>query len=403
MKPVLYTTFANAIEQASNWLQHRSQKVHSAYWQGSEIAAKPEMMMHEVAHLSFAMDMAGMMHTEEGKLRGTFQSVLNEDIKPNQPWCDMHFLERVGGQPLNPGVEWANWPYGKSADTFREDWGPFVTATDWAYLAALIDADGSITIRKDGKPHVVIHQVDHDYLWSVYRRFNVGQVRTQENNSELSDRPYLRWQISARDELKWLLGGVMRYLRLKRATAQQAFDNIPDFDLRKVGNKQREPTFNHNYMQRYWPKYAGMTEGGVINETTFEPDYMWPHRGIKYEYGDLFDVINLLGDDPLTRQAYLPIWFPEDTGGGAKRAPCTIGYHFMMRNNHLDVNYHIRSCDFVRHFRDDLYLTARLVEWVIERLQERDDLWLSIRPGKFYMQIGSLHCFANDFRMLYGR
>jgi len=170
--------------------------------------------------------------------------------------------------------------------------------------------------------------------------------------------------------------------------------------------------FNHNYMERYWPKYAGF-----IANATREPEQIMgplheyrdsnggvmprPHHGIKYEYGDLNDVVELLAGDELTRQAYLPIWFPEDTGGGSKRAPCTIGYHFLVRDGRMHINYHIRSCDFVRHFRDDLFLTLRLVQWVADRLHSlgRDE---PLKLGNFYMQIGSLHMFKNDYLQLWG-
>ena len=70
--------------------------------------------------------------------------------------------------------------------------------------------------------------------------------------------------------------------------------------------------YNHSYAERYWPKYAGLTPGGKLSEdTTGKND---PTAGIRYAYGDLWDVINLLADQPLTRQAYLPVFFPEDTG-----------------------------------------------------------------------------------------
>lgn len=168
--------------------------------------------------------------------------------------------------------------------------------------------------------------------------------------------------------------------------------------------------FNHNYMERYWPKRAGI----VAQPTATKEEYRKRlktyietmgapppfHRGILYEYGDLGDVVDLLIDDPLTRQAYLPVWFPEDTGGGSKRAPCTIGYHFMMRNDRLSVHYHIRSCDFVKHFRNDLYLTVRLLVWVLRQLQSRDDRWKQVTVGDFIMEIGSLHSFKPDWGLI---
>lgn len=279
-----FYSFAQVIAALSHRLQHESKVVHSAKWQGVYIANKPEMATHEVLHTSF-----------EVPLKGVSLGELRNSIAPNLPWADNHFEERVCGSPINPGVEWRNWPYGKSAERFLDEHGKF----------------------------------------------------------------------------------------------------------------------NHNYMERYWPRYAGTIAEATEVADDFEErvgqfkDLMGtdpvPNGGIKYEYGDLGDVVSLLADDPYTRQAYLPVWFPEDTGGGSKRAPCTIGYHFIMRDGSLDVNYHIRSCDFVRHFRDDCYLTVRLLLWVLERCKALDPRWEEVVPGKFVMQIGSLHIFRNDYVMLFGR
>lgn len=166
--------------------------------------------------------------------------------------------------------------------------------------------------------------------------------------------------------------------------------------------------FNHNYMERYWPKYAGHDKPTYTAEDYQKimleghPDKPLPHWGIKYEYGDLNDLVDLLAHDPLTRQAYLPIWFPEDTGGGSKRAPCTLGYHFIMRNGFLDITYYIRSCDFLRHFRDDVFLTHALAGWVWHQLREcGDPVWKDVQLGRFTMHITSLHVFANDWRTMF--
>lgn len=170
----------------------------------------------------------------------------------------------------------------------------------------------------------------------------------------------------------------------------------------------RRGKFNHNYMERYWPKHAHIIAEPTASASEFRSRFrdrfqvgsVSAMRGIMYEYGDLKDVVDLMLDDPLTRQAYLPVWFPEDTGGGDKRAPCTIGYHFLMRNDHLSINYHIRSCDFVKHFRNDLYLTVRLVIWMLRQLRSRDARWKDVRVGDFVMQIGSLHSFKPDWGLI---
>ena len=124
-----------------------------------------------------------------------------------------------------------------------------------------------------------------------------------------------------------------------------------------------------------------------------------PNWGIRWDYGDLDDLVKLLVQDPATRQAWLPVWFPEDTGiGDGGRKPCTIGYHFLIRDNGLHIHYAIRSCDFIRHMSDDIYLTIRLGLWIIEKAWQMDMFgpWENITLKTFSMWVGSLHLFEND-------
>lgn len=153
--------------------------------------------------------------------------------------------------------------------------------------------------------------------------------------------------------------------------------------------------FNHTYAERYWPKNANQSHFGRLEELPFDAQ---THRGIRYDYGDLNDVVSLLARNPLTRGAYLPVFFPEDTGiVHGDRVPCSLGYLFRMRDGRLSIQYAIRSCDFVRHFQDDVYLTVRLLLWVLDRLRERDaETWGRVKPGDFLMTAGSMHMFVND-------
>lgn len=153
-----------------------------------------------------------------------------------------------------------------------------------------------------------------------------------------------------------------------------------------VENHKEQGQFSHTYQERFWPKAAGMhvPEG-----------QSYSHSGIRYDYGDLDDVVDLLAREPLTRQAFLPVWFPEDTGVvHGERVPCSIGYQFLIRDGRLNVIYTIRSCDFVRYFRDDIYLACRLAQWVRSRIDEK------LLMGWCTMNIGSLHCFRGDLPKL---
>lgn len=148
--------------------------------------------------------------------------------------------------------------------------------------------------------------------------------------------------------------------------------------------------FSHTYPERIWPKRAG----DLNSPTSLD------HLGVRFAYGDLQDVVNLLIKQPGTRQAFLPIWFPEDTGVvHGERVPCTLGYHFMIRNGELQITYYMRSCDLIRHFQDDVYMAGRLAQWVRDELNNH----LHNRAydvGELVMHIVSLHCFAGDIDMM---
>lgn len=154
-----------------------------------------------------------------------------------------------------------------------------------------------------------------------------------------------------------------------------------------------------------WPfaqrNHEQHTKGGKFSHTY--PERMW-HRdlhGLRFRYGDLNDVVDLLAREPYTRQAYMPIWWPEDTGAHHReRVPCTLGYQFFRRRDLFHIIYYIRSCDFIRHFRDDIYMAARLLLWVLEKLRDRSKSWEKVTPGLLVMHIGSLHIFEGEEGLL---
>jgi hypothetical protein len=152
--------------------------------------------------------------------------------------------------------------------------------------------------------------------------------------------------------------------------------------------------FSHTYPERFWPKFASVGETRPNGRQVFVP-----HNGIRFSYGDLNDVANRLIRNPLTRQAFLPVYFPEDNGApDGERVPCTLGYLFLVRNNQLHLTYYIRSCDFMRHFRDDVYMGMRLAHWMGAQILEGTGLDLDM--GDMAMHIGSFHVFEGDLPML---
>jgi len=272
--------FLVAIDLAYEKMLAQGVRVSRGKWQGLDVSRKPDMSVYELNHYTMQVPMPTID-----------LDYYRAQIKPNLPWADDAFLERVGGNPLNPGIEWRNWPWSKSADRFRLDPGPLDDPSD-------------------------------------------------------------------------------------------------------------EPVFDHTYAQRYWPKWAGKFPQGIL-----PPDHhrQLPHRGIYFDYGDLDDVVAELYNDPTTRQAILPVFFPEDTGyRPGRRKPCSLMYHFIFQPDamSLDISYFLRSCDLVHHMRDDIYLTVRLLLWMLDQLRRSDSFWDDVKPGEFVMTISNLHCFVNQYNEL---
>ena len=174
--------------------------------------------------------------------------------------------------------------------------------------------------------------------------------------------------------------------------------NWPWYDPTWAAQGQ-ERKFSHTYQERMWPRWANHRSRELQDQNV----------GIRYRYGDLQDLVNLLAREPTTRQAYLPIWFPEDTGAHHKeRVPCTLGYHFLLRGGLLHVTYFIRSCDFLRYLRDDVYMAMRLGQWILDKAEDTfyetnewkiagtPNPWLTAEMGILHMHIVSLHIFEGD-------
>lgn len=162
----------------------------------------------------------------------------------------------------------------------------------------------------------------------------------------------------------------------------------------------KDGTFNHNYMERMWPKYARKVAPGAVAPETFVPTED-PHRGILYKYGDLRDVVNQLVREPDTRQAVLPMFFPEDTGAvHGDRVPCSLFWQFIMRDGELHMVYTLRSVDVWNHWRNDLYMAVRLLLWVLDECRVQSEDWYGITPGTLTTHITSFHLFRGNYHQL---
>lgn len=249
-----YTSFKELTIDIERDFFSKSRLENVEKWQGLNVKGKSFGNTYELINYAFTYNIPTSVIAR-----------LEEEITPNIPWANNHFLERVCGLPLNPGKEFANWPY----------------------------------------------------------------YQSKERDSKF---------------------------------------------------REKNKKFSHTYMTRLWcPKLKGQ----------------------EAPWGNLGDVVNLLDREPSTRQAYITLWHPEDNGALNGRVPCTLGYQFLLRGNHLHISYYIRSCDYLRHFRDDVYMAIRLGIWVIEELRKRNEFWNKVSPGTLHMSIASFHMFENDYNFLF--
>lgn len=245
----------------------RADKLNRGKWQTLDVAASSMHDTHELRNVQISYTVPDT------------EIQLQNEVHPDLPWAEVHFQERVGGEPLNPPPSHVDWPY---------------------------------------------HGSDKE------RHLDASAV------------------------------------------------------------------FSHTYPERFWPKRAGWTDSFCHDEGCCTPN-----RGYRYAYGDLDDVVGQLVANPFTRQAVLPVWFPEDTGSIDVRVPCTLSYHFMAdETGRLSVWYAMRACDFYRHFHNDMYFAARLLQWVCTSvaggIHEATGVYPHFEVGDLNVTISSLHLFAGD-------
>jgi hypothetical protein len=135
----------------------------------------------------------------------------------------------------------------------------------------------------------------------------------------------------------------------------------------------------------YWKQFFSTKPGrqGIF-------DYAYPDRMSK----NLLNVIEALKADPYTRRAWLSVLSNEDPPSDFEcRFPCSVGYHFMFRQDQLNMTYYLRSSDFFEHFNFDIALADRLKCYVADKV--------GMKPGCFTHVIGSLHCFTKDVKSVF--
>lgn len=118
---------------------------------------------------------------------------------------------------------------------------------------------------------------------------------------------------------------------------------------------------------------------------------------LAYSYGERFAlndqvmrIIRELRRNPNSRQLYVAMWDPHQDSErlGNRRVPCSIGWHFMLRQDQLHLTYTMRSCDFLTHWQNDVWLALMMLDFVCSRT--------GYSPGRFSQFINSFHVYEKD-------
>ena len=146
------------------------------------------------------------------------------------------------------------------------------------------------------------------------------------------------------------------------------------------------------------PEFINPGEAWKLREEVWS-EYM--HEGrLAYTYNELLwnndqltKIMNRLKEDPDSRQLWISLWNPDkdpDFLGGVSRVPCSLGYGLQVRDGKLNMHYVMRSCDFVTHFRNDVYLAIKFLEWVAEKT--------GYPVGDFTHTMFSCHVYNKDIQ-----
>jgi len=100
-------------------------------------------------------------------------------------------------------------------------------------------------------------------------------------------------------------------------------------------------------------------------------------------------VIDKLKSDSFSRQAIMTIFDPAIDYVETKDVPCTINFHFLLRNNRLKMNVYMRSNDAILGHAIDIFVFTMIQEVIANEL--------GVELGEYNHFVGSFHLYEKDF------
>lgn len=101
-------------------------------------------------------------------------------------------------------------------------------------------------------------------------------------------------------------------------------------------------------------------------------------------------IINTLTEDKDSRQAVISLWRPNPMS--AKDKPCTLTFHFMIRDGKLNLHVTMRSNDAIWGQNYDVP-SFSLINIIVAGI-------LKVEPGSLFLTANSLHVYEKHFKLM---
>ena len=163
---------------------------------------------------------------------------------------------------------------------------------------------------------------------------------------------------------------------------------VPNLEWCKAEFTERIANWDNKNVERLNPGQAWTLRKEIWNEFLVDGKFCYSYNELVTDHEQLKLIINELKENPDTRQAILILHGRDQKYHmRKKRIPCSVFYHFMIREGGLDIIYAMRSCDYDTHFANDIWHACEIRNFVASQV--------GIKPRLFHMNISSLHRYKN--------
>lgn len=151
-----------------------------------------------------------------------------------------------------------------------------------------------------------------------------------------------------------------------------------------------EVTGENPPLMKYLFKKINIDDFAIVN-VDGSHHYTYGERWLTFN--EIEGIVNLFKQDKSTRRAVLITHSPWDPNSGKWYVPCTMYHQFLCRDNMMHVILNMRSWDFNRGFKYDVFLALFLQAYVAAFVNDFDG---PCKPGRLYVNAGSFHVYLDD-------